>query len=267
MDLRRCGSLLVVGLFLLGSVGAAGDTPAETLHAEVLALRDVRVPAEVPGRMVQRPADESAKVKQGEVVVALDDVLMKAAARGAEANARRAKARRDWARTELERTRTLSKTKTLGQADLDQSILAAQEAEEALQAAEALAEEARERLARTRIRAPFDGRLVRIPAQIGEYLGVGQMAFRIVDDSQLKIVTYVSAGWLSRLKVGDTLTLQANFPGAKLPPLPARIFSIAPAAEGASRTFRVEARAERDEGGKWRPGMTAIAQPASGKQR
>lgn len=267
MELRRGGSLLFVGLFLLGSAGAAGDAPAQKLHAEVLALRDVRVPAEVPGRVIRRPADESATVKKGDVVVALDDVLMKASARGAEANARRAKARRDWTLTELERVRKLSRSKTLGQADLDQAVLASREAEEALLAAEALAAEALERLARTRIRAPFDGRLVRVPAQTGEYLGVGQTAFRIVDDTELKIITYVSAVWLSRLKVGDTLSLTADFPGAKLPSLPARIFSIAPAAEGASRTFRVEARAKRDQGGQWRPGMTAIAVPVARERR
>ena len=255
------GGALVLGLLLFGTGGIAGEDPAERLQAEVYALKDVRVPAEVPGRVVQRPADESASVKRGDVIVALDDVLMKTAARAAEANARRAKARRDWALAELERARTLSRTNSVGKADLDRAVLASREAEEALLAAEATADEARERLARTQIRAPFDGRLVRIPPQTGEYLGVGMTAFRIIDDSQLKVVTYVPAGWLSRLKVGDSLILRADFPGASLAPLTARVFSIAPAAEGASRTFRVEARATREKESGWRPGMTAVAVP------
>ena len=41
----------------------------------------------------------------------------------------------------------------------------------------------------------------------------------------------------------------------KLEPLTAKVFSVAGAAEGKARTFRVEARAT-DKTGKWRPGMT-----------
>ncbi len=67
---RTTGWLAVLGL----AVGAAGaPSPGFEFAAEVLAVRDVRVPAEVAGRVVQRPENETAAVKADEVVVALDD--------------------------------------------------------------------------------------------------------------------------------------------------------------------------------------------------
>ena len=134
-------------------------------------------------------------------------------------------------------------------------------------AAESNVDDAEERLARASIRAPFDGRLVRVYPEAGEYLRIGETTFRIIDDSQLKIVTYVSAAWLPRLRTGAVLAVEPDEAGTDRSVLKARIFSIAPAAEGKARTFRVEARC-KDATGRWRPGMTArIRIPVTASKR
>jgi RND family efflux transporter MFP subunit len=240
-----------------GASGAAAapDAPEVVVAAEVLALHDVDVPAEVSGRVVARPDDETAAVDKGEVVVALDDAIARQVARAARATAERAKARAEWTAAELEREKALAEKGTSGESALDLARLNQREAEANLVAAEAAAAEAEERLARTRVAAPFAGRLVRIPPERGEYLRVGETAFRIVDDSRLRIVAYLDGAHVARLKVGQAVGVRADFDDAA-PVRTARVFSIAAAAEGAARTFRVEARLDNPRG-LLRPGMTA----------
>jgi RND family efflux transporter MFP subunit len=250
-------ALLLVGAAAGLAPGAPEDRRAALFAAEVRAVRDVRVPAEVAGRVLQRPVDEHPAVKAGEVVVTLDAALLRAATRAAEAAARRAKARHEYAQVELKRVKLLYEKKSIGEADLDQASVAAREAEAGMHAAEAQAREFETRLDRAAIRAPFPGKLVRIYPETGEYMRVGETAFRIIDDSALKIVLYVPGRMLDSVKPGTVLRLQPEPGGRRMATLEAKVRSVAPAAEGRARTFRVEARAS-DASGRWRPGMTGV---------
>jgi len=259
----RCAALATIACAMAGTATAAPDDPAAVaVAAELLALRDVRVPAEVAGRVVARPENETAAVREGDVVVALDDEILKAAAESARAAAERAKAQHEWAKLEFERERGLFERGSTERAKLERAEIALREAAALAASTAATAEGAEARLARTRIRAPFDGRLVRVHPERGEYLQPGQTAFRIVDDSALRVVAYVPAQVVVRLERGQAVQVVPETAGARLPVLRAEVFSIAPAAEGRARTFRVEARVRADElkepaKRRWRPGMTA----------
>jgi RND family efflux transporter MFP subunit len=257
--MNRAVPLLVLVLGAADSSGGDGDVPADALPAVVHPLRDARVAAEVGGRVIARPDDESAAVEAGEPVVALDDALYRVTADAARAEREQALARRDWAALEHERVKALHAKGAVGQAELDRAAVGAREAEAGLRAAEARAADAELRLARTKVRAPFSGKLVRVPPQLGEYLAPGQEAFRIVDASTLRIVAYAPGALVSRLVPGDEVRVEGE--EAALPPLVARIFAVAPAPEGRARTFRVEARVA-DPSGRWRAGMTARIRPA-----
>jgi len=248
--MNRAVPLLVLVLGAADSSGGDGDVPADALPAVVHPLRDARVAAEVGGRVIARPDDESAAVEAGEPVVALDDALYRVTADAARAEREQALARRDWAALEHERVKALHAKGAVGQAELDRAAVGAREAEAGLRAAEARA---------TKVRAPFSGKLVRVPPQLGEYLAPGQEAFRIVDASTLRIVAYAPGALVSRLVPGDEVRVEGE--EAALPPLVARIFAVAPAPEGRARTFRVEARVA-DPSGRWRAGMTARIRPA-----
>lgn len=260
---RTTGWLALLGL-AMGVAGAPPASPGFDFAAEVQAVRDVRVPAEVAGRVVERPENETAAVQADEVVVALDDVFLAAANEAAQAAADRAEAQEEWAKLEFGRISKLFERKTVGEAEFDRVRLKLLEARAQVMAARAVAHEAERRLARTKIRAPFAGKLVRIYPERGEYLQVGAPAFRIVDDTALKIVTYVSADRVDVLKVGEKVAMAPERPESSLPVLEATVFSVAAAAEGPARTIRVEARAQ-DASGRWRPGMTGRLRPARGR--
>jgi len=227
----------------------------------------------VAGKVVRRPDDDTQAVEKGAVVVTLDDRILETVARGAEAALEQASARLEWARLESERAGRLRATGAVGEAEDDRARMQLREAAAARRAAEAALAEARERLARTRLRAPFAGRLVRIEREAGEYIRAGETAFRIVDDSAIRVIAYAPARVVGRLEVGQPVRVGAAYDDGTLGPAhAARLFAIAPAAEGRSRTFRVEARLDRPED--MRPGMAgylelppAPAKPTKGGQR
>ena len=241
-----------------GAGNGAANPEATGFSASVLALRDARVPAEVPGRVVKRLQDESASVKEGDPIVWLDDVLAKAALRTAEAERKQAQATLDWAKLELGRLQILRDRGSIELEAFDRAEVASRRAVAAVEAADARVHEVRTRLERTVIRAPFAGKLVRIHPQKGEYLRPGDTAFRLIDDSSLRIVAYVDASQLPLLRPGGSLAVRSELP--KLKPLEARIVSVAPGTATQTRRFRVEARVDKPDPA-WRPGMTAVARP------
>jgi RND family efflux transporter MFP subunit len=247
--MRACAVLLVLAL------GAAGAPGSEYVPAEVHALRDVVVSAEVSGAVTRRPEKETGGVKAGDVVVTLDDTFFAAAHEAAKAALQEAEAQREWAELELKRAEQLVQDKTIGQAEYDKINVEARRARATAAILKARLVDADARLKKARIRAPFAGQLVRIYPEVGSYLQIGRPAFRLIDDSRLKIVVYARAELLPRLTVGREVTLLTDADGPSLPPLRGKVYSVAAAAEGKARTFRVEIRLE-DKSGRWRPGMT-----------
>ncbi len=241
-----------------GAGNGAANPEATGFSASVLALRDARVPAEVPGRVVKRLQDESASVKEGDPIVWLDDVLAKAALRTAEAERKQAQATLDWTKLELGRLQILRDRGSIELEAFDRAEVASRRAVAAVEAADARVHEVRTRLERTVIRAPFAGKLVRIHPQKGEYLRPGDTAFRLIDDSSLRIVAYVDALQLPLLRPGGSLAVRSELP--RLKPLEARIVSVASGTAAQTRRFRVEARVNKPDP-LWRPGMTAVARP------
>ncbi len=257
--MKRLGFVLSMLLAAGGPAPGDADSAATPppLPAELFALRDARVVAEVSGRVVTRPEDETSAVSAGDVVVAIDDTLYASAARGARGDRELARARLDWAGLEAERMRALVDKGTVGQAEYDRAAIALREATAVLESATARLSEAETRLERTRIRAPFAGRLVRVPKEAGEFLSAGELAFRIIDDSALRVVAYLPSALLGRVEVAAEIRLEAPPEEPGPPPILATVFSIAPVAEGRARTFRMEARVSGADRA-WRPGMTAL---------
>jgi len=254
--MRRVWAL--VPFLALSALAEEPDTL--TVVAEVKALRDVRVPAEIAGRVLRRPDDESRVVRKGDVVVQLDDVLPKAAYERAKAAREQAVEQLKLAEIEYNRDKKLAESGSVVEARLDATRSRYRQAMAALNVTEALLRTASIRLEHTRITAPFDGRLVRVYPETGEYLQLGSTAFRVIDDSTLRVIAYVSAEAVAGITPGAAVLLTNDNEKLRLSPLPGRVFSVAPAAEGKARTFRIESRFARPAGAlkrarRWRAGM------------
>jgi len=220
---------------LVETVSAPGELDPEV---------KVDVSAEVSARILELPFREGATVRQGEVIVKLDDRDLKASldAQIAQRDGERFRLRSEQerlaspnsqlanARSALERQEALFKTGDVSRADLDNAIarvrdLEAQIAsakeglsviESSLAAAEANIERARQLLKKTTITAPIDGQITELNAEQGELVVVGTMnnagtkILTIADLGSVRLKSKVAESDVARVKAGQAATVRVN---------------------------------------------------------
>ncbi len=149
----------------------------------------VEISAQVSARIVEIPLRENQSVKSGDVVLRLDDRDLKAAVDSAHANHKSAQAQVQGADAEFKRVsldfrrmRDLFETKDVSQADVEQAETTYAAAESNLKSAQFAVEIARANIQRaekdldnTIVRAPFDGIIVKLNAEVGELVVVGTL--------------------------------------------------------------------------------------------
>lgn len=186
------------------------------------ANRTVDLKAEVPGQVVELPREKGARVKKGEVIARLSVD---------ERNARLAEAKAMVRQREIEfeAARQLA-----AKGWRPETQFAANQA--SLEIARAKVAEMEIEIAKTEIRAPFDGVIERRAAELGSYLQAGDPVATIVDGDPLLVTGQVTEQEVGGLRVGGPgraqLVTGETVAGA--------LRFIAATAEPETRTFRVE---------------------------
>ncbi len=237
------------------------------LHGEVIADRVVSVSAEVAGRIEPygRDVQEGGKLKPGQVIVRLNDELIRAEVRHAEGQRDQALAQLRYWRDEAERLRKALGRGVATPKQVEEAEMNLGTSQAALLTASAALSTATARLARTRIRAPVAGVLDDLLLEEGEYVNPGQVVAQIVDADTLKVRVDVPEVDVPYLDIGDGATISIDQPEKK--EFAGRIGRIRELADPAARTVAVEITVgpPRDSGGKrqprWlRPGRIVIAE-------
>lgn len=228
LGLRRVWKpvVAIIALVLNGVAGAqpAAQPPAPVVVATaeerllapvtffpgtVISRDDARLAAEVEGRL-KWVADVGTSVKRGQSVARLDDVLIREALTENEATVVREQARVTFYTQEVERLQPLVERKIVTPSAIDQAISNRRVAESELAAARARVMQANERLARTKLRAPFDGVVTERFVQAGEWATSGTAIVRLVDPQSLEVQTRVPAETLAFIRKGSDLKLTAS---------------------------------------------------------
>ncbi|MCH2144325.1 MAG: efflux RND transporter periplasmic adaptor subunit [Phycisphaerales bacterium] len=215
-----------------------------TAPGEVEPDTKVDISAEVSARIERLPFREGDQVAEGDLVVKLDDRDLLAASNSAKARrdaeffrlkseqARLAGplARLEMARRQLERQASLFESGdisriTLEEAeeavdDLTAQVAAAQHSisviESSLEAAEADIARATEALGRTEIRAPMDGVVTALNAEVGELVMVGTMnnagtvILTVADLSSMHLDARVAESDVARIEQGQDAEIRIN---------------------------------------------------------
>ena len=206
------------------AVERAATTSSHERPGSLRHRRQVRLFSQEEGRITELDVFEGDMVREGEVLVALEDDLLQA---------------------ELDKTRA-----TLAQAELDVGRLedlvskrAASDAE--LSQARTAVAVARgdvrlleTRLAFTRIPAPFDGVVIERLVEPGDFVSKNTHLLTVADPASLVAEVYASELILPRMKVGDPAQLRIDALGAAV--FQARILRIHPSLEQTSRQGIVE---------------------------
>ncbi|MEM8851465.1 MAG: efflux RND transporter periplasmic adaptor subunit [Pseudomonadota bacterium] len=199
---------------------------AETvpIFAEVVTARDGQVASRVSGSVRVVEAVEGDTVQAGDTLVQLDPELLSILLRRAEAEVsvaeagrNVARARTDTARMAFERVAGLEGTASFSSGRFDDAqglLLEAQrqiaEADARLAVAQAAQAEAAYNLDRATIVAPFDGVVLDVLVNPGEFIQAGSPALRLLDTSTLELEASVPARYVALMEPGLTVTARAE---------------------------------------------------------
>jgi RND family efflux transporter MFP subunit len=200
-------------------------TAAEAVYATgaVEPERWAAVAPLVRERIVETCDCEGAAVARGDPLFRLDDT-------GARADLRELDARLDLAEKSLTRAESLLERRVISADRYDTALALVAE----LRASRASAEAALETLV---VRAPLDGVVLRLDAEVGEAAEPGQALAWVGAPRPLLIVADVNEEDIPRVAVGQDALIKADaFPASALP---ARVASITPKGDPLLRTYRV----------------------------
>lgn len=203
--------------------------------------QSVMLRPEVAGRVVQIGFEDGARVRRGQLLVQLDDVLPRA-------ELSQAQAQLSIASANLQRNQELVAQNFVARRVLDES-------QASLQVAEAQVALAQARLQRMRITAPFDGTVGLRRINLGEYVKDGADLVNLEDTSALVVDFRLPERYQSRIAVGQTVQVQLDaLPGKNFA---ARVQALDPLLDVDGRSIAVRATLSATAGKELRPGMFA----------
>jgi HlyD family secretion protein len=216
----------------LEAVGRRNLVAAVTASGQIEAKTDVDISADVTARILKIHVKEGDMVKQGELLIELDQAQFKGAVEVAQASLAQANAgevqataNRDQAKRTMDRQLQLQKTspalitvESVEQAtqayDVAQALVKSADAQAAQ--AQASLKEAQDNLARTMIYSPISGRVVRLAVEEGEVAVPGTFSketgllMRVADLSVILAKVKVDETDVVRLALGDSASVSID---------------------------------------------------------
>lgn len=169
----------------------------------IAAWQEVPVGSEAGGlEAIVVAVDEGAYVRQGQLLVKLNDRLLRAQVASAQATVNQAK-------NALDRAQELNRRGFLSRAALDTAVANHATASAALS-------EVRARLDQTNIRAPVSGLITSRSVVKGQIVTAGTELFRLVRQGQLELNAQVPQADLSLVRPGQTAQVSGDEAGATL---------------------------------------------------
>ncbi len=223
--------LFTAFLLCAGAVGAARGQD-KTYASHLMVDQEVVVSSRIGGIVETIAVDRGTAVTNGQVLATLDP-------READANVREAKEDMELAKAEFERAQSLTASKVMSTADLDQK-----KAQYAV--AVARWEKAKTLRDYTVIRAPFAGVITEKYARIGQKVieDKGEPLFKITAVEPLLARVYLPEEELLNVKLGERVDVVAErFPDAKAT---GDVQFISPSVDPASGTFQVVIRVRKE---------------------
>lgn len=225
-------------LIMAGATQAAEPAPFTGITEPIL---DVYLSAPVPGIITSRKFKEGDFVKEGDILMELDNKLE-------ELEVERRKLVRDQKWSDFDGTQKLFKsTKGIAKEEVDKK-----EAEYKV----ALVEHgmAAEQLRRRQLIAPLAGTITEIALEVGEACQPYQALVRVVDTRRCYFVTNIEAKQAAGLKIDQTARLEVDT-GTVPAEIGGKIIFISPVVDPASGLQRIKVLFDNADG-KIRPGVS-----------
>ncbi|HEX2437325.1 MAG TPA: HlyD family secretion protein [Methylomirabilota bacterium] len=208
---------IVLVLLVIGGVAywwyASGRVSTDDAFIEG---RIVRISAQVSGQVARRVVDDNQRVKEGDLLVQLDDREYRALSEQAIAQAHAAEVAAENGAVDARRAQELFDRQLIAKQALDTAVATARTQAAQAEAARKQAAEAALKLSYTRITAPEPGRVTNRTVEEGHYVQVGQALMSIVPDELWVIANYKETQ-LTKLRPGQPATIRVDaYPGLVL---------------------------------------------------
>ncbi len=242
--------------------GRVEDTVVNSRAGTVQSRRRSEMSPGIPGLVVAIPASKGTHVKQGDVLLRLDDReyvaqtnVAGAALEAARAAVEQARLAADQAARDWKRAQDLARNQVVSETEFEQARTQAQTTQAAVLAAEARVHEAGASLdvacatlAKTVIHAPFDGVVLDVTTEVGEWISPSPPGVPIppvldlIDPASLYVSAPIDEADVARLRVGlpVRITLDA-FRGKSFAGTVTYVSSFVETRQDQNRTLRVEA--------------------------
>lgn len=230
--------------------------PVTLVPGTVVSRNDARLSAEVEGRLTT-VAEVGTVVKRGDSVALIEDIALRLMNAELKAQVTRAEANLRFLEGEEKRYARLAESNLAAVTQLEQTRSDRDVARGDLAVAQARLEQNEHQLARTSIRAPFDGVVVERLMMPGERVTDGGAVVRLVDQQTLEVIARAPLDYFSYVEPGLLLDLRAGETSAV-----GRVRSVV--AVGDENTHQFEIRLDI-EGNTFPVGQTVrVAVPTSG---
>ena len=197
----------------------------------LLANESVMLSSEVTGRVTEIPFKEGSEVKKGTTLFKLDSSVQLAQLSQAQANL-------ELSQNNVNRFSELQKSGAISKVKLE-------EAQAELNSAKANVQLAQANLAKTTIRAPFDGLVGIRKVSVGDVIANGQQLVNVEQINTMRVKFTVPEKYISVLKAGQDVAFKNETSGEDS--YTAKITAIEPKIDIETRSVAVQAIAENKE--------------------
>ncbi|MCX7045805.1 MAG: efflux RND transporter periplasmic adaptor subunit [Candidatus Sumerlaeota bacterium] len=217
----------------------------EEASGSVIALRRTAISSRIMATIKAVHVRAGDTVKEGDVLISLDDRDLQARKEQAQRSLEVAEAQRKVADSEYQRRKKLLEEKVISKSEFDQATKDMEVAGGEVERSKKALEEADVALTYPRIKSPVSGRIVDRLAEPGDMAAPGKPLLQIYDPRALQLEVGVRESLASSLRVGQPM--QARIDALKTSAtLEGVVQEIVPQSEAGSRVFRVKAALPED---------------------
>jgi RND family efflux transporter MFP subunit len=218
-------ALLALGLILQSAALAQGGARAANVRVArasiqsiapdiivpgtVVSRSDARLAAEVTGRLIE-VADVGTFANSGDVVAKIEDTIILLRKEELSAEVQRAEARLKYLESEESRYVKLAESNLAAVTKLEETRSDRDVSRGDLKVAKSRLAQAADQLARTAIRAPFNGIVVERLLMPGERVEVGENVVRMVNPQYLEVIARAPLEYYSFVKPGQELAIRTG---------------------------------------------------------
>jgi RND family efflux transporter MFP subunit len=203
----------------------------------IRAVHETSIGSKLLARVVEVRLKAGQKVKEGEVLLRLDDTDLQAKFQQARAAMAAAEATRSQAAVDEQRYERLAKVNAVSRQEYEKAATALRSADAELRRTQEAVKEVQAMLDWATVRSPIEGVVIDKKVDSGDMIAPGQVLVTLFDPNRMQLVASVRESLAHRLQLGQSIGVKVDGLGKQCS---GTVSEIVPEAAATSRSFQVK---------------------------